>query len=129
MVLCRSLREQAPVPPSEGELLPPPFHGGVDGSPLFPSPPLEGRTLYGLSTWSFGNSDAEADEAVPFSFAAAVSSRRCISVLICSQMFWFQMKMEAQQCADIFLTCRNSYSFSAGISATENKTKKAPMRV
>lgn len=50
-----------PVPPSEGELLPPPFDCGVDGSPLFPSPPSEGKALYGLSTWSFA-SDAEGEE-------------------------------------------------------------------
>ncbi|CAM9254394.1 unnamed protein product [Scytosiphon promiscuus] len=48
-------RGQASVPPSEGQLLPPPFDGGANGSPLFPSPPLEGRALYGLSTWSFGS--------------------------------------------------------------------------
>ncbi|CAM9539794.1 unnamed protein product [Ectocarpus sp. 12 AP-2014] len=48
-------RGQATAPPLEGQLLPPPFGGGMDESPLFPSPPLEGRALYGLSTWSFGS--------------------------------------------------------------------------
>lgn len=43
------------VPPLEEQLLPPPFGGGGDGSLLFPSPPLEGKALYGLSTWSFGS--------------------------------------------------------------------------
>eukprot|EP00752_Nemacystus_decipiens_P007052 g6322.t2 len=46
-------RGKATVPPSEEHLLPPPFGGGGDGSLLFPSPPLEGKALYGVSTWSF----------------------------------------------------------------------------
>jgi len=46
---------QAEVPPSEEQLLPPPFSGGEDGSPLFPSPPHDGKVLYGLRTWSFGS--------------------------------------------------------------------------
>ncbi|CAM9140398.1 unnamed protein product [Ectocarpus fasciculatus] len=54
-------RGQATAPPLEGQLLPPPFDGGVDGSPLFPSPPLEGRAVYGLSTWSFGSSSGGGD--------------------------------------------------------------------
>ena len=35
--------------------MPPPFGGGEDVSLLFPSPPLEGKALYGISTWSFGS--------------------------------------------------------------------------
>ncbi|CAN0192197.1 unnamed protein product, partial [Ectocarpus sp. 8 AP-2014] len=65
-------RGQATAPPLEGQLLPPPFDGGMDGSPLFPSPPLEGRALYGLSTWSFGsgsggggNGGSDSHEAAP----------------------------------------------------------------
>lgn len=41
--------------------MPPSFHGGVNGSPLFPSPPLESQAIYGLSTWSFSSGSGGGD--------------------------------------------------------------------
>lgn len=61
--------------------MPPPFGGGEDGSPLFPSPPQDGKAIYGLRTWSFGSDSGGGgsgggggDEQAPWKPSAASPS-------------------------------------------------------